>query len=86
LRNVLYARSTEFLKKMTMSPNILSVLPRQFAQAGYEFLPTPLNNASERAGECFIEFFTAKSSNTWTPASTPEVSGRRRKFPLSEGG
>src|SRR5881628_1002602 len=46
-----------------MSPNIVPVLPCQLSQAGYEFLPTPISNAGERAGERFIEFFTANIRN-----------------------
>jgi hypothetical protein len=42
-----------------MTPDIVAVLPRQLARAGYTFLPTPISDASER----FIEFFTANIQN-----------------------
>lgn len=46
-----------------MSPNIVPVVPRSLARAGYDFLPTPIAAAGERAGERFIEFFTANIRN-----------------------
>jgi integrase/recombinase XerD len=46
-----------------MSPNILPVLPRHLTHAGYACLPAPIAYAGDRAGERFIEFFTANIRN-----------------------
>ena len=46
-----------------MSPDIVPVLPRSLARAGYAFLPTPIADAGADASERFIEFFTANIRN-----------------------
>jgi integrase/recombinase XerD len=46
-----------------MSPDIVPILPRSLSRAGYTFLPTPIADSGERAGERFIEFFTANIRN-----------------------
>jgi hypothetical protein len=48
-------------KERLMSPDIVPVMPRSLAHAGYAFLPTLI--AGERACERFIEFFTANIRN-----------------------